>query len=393
MRLAGIFDSLFSRCRAHLCVMLVVAACAASASGQAARRVVVETNDPFPNYPVELVGAEVSGGTNDFTKGEPGLLVAAFDAPDDWLRHFVLKIRNKTDKTILAATFEGSLAVGEGDEIRIGFNLRFGRELDESAFTGRPPRGTPASLAPGETGDASWSEAEYAEMARFLPTKHRLADYRRMQVRLQDVRFDDGTVWTLNGRFRIDPLDPRKWTPIDSQPKSAAPKLKAGERVVEVPSFKPANDPDALVITEIKVEGRPVTPGQPFTAGDDWLRSLSVRVRNTSNKPIAFVQIGFSLPEARYHNADVGHMLHYGRSTAGGGAPDAAPLAPGEEVELTLTEEEFDALRSSAERLSGGFDCHRLRLGTASVRFEDGTRAFVTNPARAPQAGPPAVKN
>ncbi|MDQ3743219.1 MAG: hypothetical protein M3444_02440 [Acidobacteriota bacterium] len=397
VRLKRIFNSRAGNCRTRLWLLLMVAACAATASGQATRRVVVETNSSLLNYPVELVGAEVAGGAHDFAEGEPGRLVAAFEAPDDWLRRFTLKLRNKTDKTILSATLNGSLAVGEDGEIPMGFELRFGQELDESAFTGRPPRGVPGHLSPGETGGASWSEAEYAEMEKFLSLKHRVSDYRRMRISLQDVRFDDGTVWTINGLFRIDSLDPRKWTPVDKQPKSAAPEpeLKAGERIVEVSSFKNESDPYVIEITGIEVAGRPITPGRPFAAGDDWLLGLTVRVKNVSAKPITYLQLSLSFPEAHYHSGGVGYTLRYGRNGAGveRDAPDAKLLAPGEEALMIFTGGEFYTFKSFAERLSGGFDFHRLRLGTAFVRFEDGTRANVINPARAQKPTPPPVKN
>jgi hypothetical protein len=398
MKLTRIFTSRVRGCLTRLCLLFAVAACAATASGRATPRVTVETNKTLLNYPVELVGPEVSGVTHGFTQGEPpGLLVAAFDAPGDWLRHFVLKIRNKSDKTILSARLDGSLAVGEGNEIPAGFDLMFGQELDESAFTGRPPRGTPDSLAPGQTGEVRWSEAEYARLEKLLSSKHAVADFRRMRIYLREVRFADGTVWTLGGLFRIDPLDPRKWTPVDGPPKSAASaiELKPGERIVEVSSFKPDFDPDVLLVTGIEVAGHTVTPGQPFTAGDDWLRGLTVRFRNISAKPITYVQLGFSFPEAHYHDGGLAHTLRYGSYTAGGeqSALAAKMLLPGEEAEMIFTGSDYDAFRGFAEKLNGSADFHRLRMGLALVKFEDGTRATVFDPTRKQKPGAPAAKS
>jgi hypothetical protein len=397
MRLTRIFIGRPGNYRAFFRLLFVVAACAASASGQATQRVVVETNMTLQNHPVEFVAAEVAGSTNNFTKGGPGVLAASFDAPDAWLQHFVLKIRNKTDKTILSATLNGSLAVGEDDEIPMGFVLLFGQELDESAFTGRRPRGTPASLAPGETGDVRLSETDYAQLEKSLTTKYAVASYRKMRVSLSDVRFADGTVWTLSGVFRIDPLDPRRWTPVNNATKVAAsePELKSGERIVEVPSFRNDSDPDVIEITGVEVAGRPVTPGQAFAAGDDWLRGLTLRFRNVSSKPITYVQLNLSFPEAHYHGGGVGQMLRYGWNGAGDGraAPDAKLLSPGEEAEMIFTDGEFYTFKSFAESLNGAADFHRLRLGTAFIKFADGTRANVINPLRARKPSPHAVKN
>jgi hypothetical protein len=397
MYLVRIFAGRFGNYRACFLVLSAVVACAASVSGQAAQRVVVETSFP-PDQPVELVAAEVAGAAHNFTRGETGTYAAAFDAPGDWLRRIALKVRNKTDKVILSATLDGSLAAGVDGEVPMGFNLLFGQEVDESAYTGRRPGGAPNSLAPGQTGDVSWSEAEYAQLERALSTKHPVASYRRMRVFLREVRFADGTVWTLSGLYRIDPLDPRKWTPVAGQSDgaaAAAPALKPGERVVEVSAFAPDSDPDAIAVTGIEVAGRAVTPGQPFAAGDDWLRGLTLRVKNVSPKPITYMQFSLSFPEARYHSGGVGHTLRYGSNAAAGGGnvPSAALLSPGEEAEVVFTDRDLDTFRAFAERLSGPVNFHRLGLGAAFVKFADGTRATIITPARALRLGRPAARN
>jgi hypothetical protein len=395
MKLTRIFNGRVGSCRTCFRLLFVIVACAASAAGQATPRIVVETSFPL-NQPVELVGAEVADGMHDFTMEKNGYYTAAFDAPDGWLRHLTLKIRNKTDKTILGAKFNASLAVGEEGEVPMGFDLLFGQELDESAFTGERPRGLPGSLAPDQTADVSKSEVEYAQLEKFLSIKHPVASYRKMTVYLREVRFADGTVWTLSGLFRIDPLDPRKWTPVEKPANGTAadPALKAGERLVEVSSSRPDSDPNVIVVTGVAVAGRQVTPGQPFTAGDDWLRGLTLRVKNVSSKPITYLQFSLSFPEAHYHGGGLGQTLSYGRNMASGqNAPGAMSLSPGEEAELTLTDEEFHNFRSFAERLNGSADFHRLWLGTATVKFADGTRAHVLNPAHTLKPSPPAVKS
>lgn len=396
MKLKRNFNGRVGSHRTCLRLLLALVACAASASAQTSPRVVIETSFPA-NQPVELVGAEVAGGTHNFTLEKTGYHTAAFDAPAGWLRGLTFKLRNKSDKTILSATFNGSLGVGAADEIPMGFNLFFGQELDESAFTGRQPRGTPSSLAPGQTGNVSMSEAEYAQLEKFLSTKHPAANSRKMSVHVREVRFADGTVWTLSGLYRTDPLDPRKWAPVDKQASGAAagPALKAGERIVEVLPSKPDPAPDVVVLTGIEVAGQQVTPGQPFAAGEGWLRGLTLRFKNASSMPIAYVEIGLSFPESRYRDGGIGQSLRYGKNFAPGNrsAPDARLLAPGEEAELTLTDEEFHAFRAFAERLNGSANFHRMQLGMARVTFADGTRATVFNPARTLNPARPAVKS
>lgn len=386
-------ESLRPRCLS----MTLVIVFATLASGQAQPRVVVE-NVPFNDLPVELVGVEVAGEPHAFAESKPRQFVASFDAPEDWLHQLSFKIRNRSGKTLLSAKLYGTLAVGEAGEVPMGIEALYGQELDESGFTGRVPRGEQRSLAPGETADVRWSEAEYAGLTKFLSTKRPLATYRRMRIDLRQARFDDGTVWEMGRLYRIDPLDPRKWTPLDNKPTAfGAPPLdmKAGERLIEAapPNSKPDPDPHVLVISEIKVAGQPVMPGRPFPAGADWLRNLSVRVKNTSAKPITYVQLNFSLPEARYQSGGVGFHLIYGRNTSGGerAAPDAKRLLPGEETELSFTDADYEMNRGFAQRLSGVTDFSRVRLGMVDVQFEDGTRTFFMSLTGSPKAGAPPV--
>lgn len=111
MKLTRIFNGRAGSRRACLGLLFALAACAAAA-GQTAPRVFIETSFPM-NQLVKLVGAEVAGGMHDFALEKSGYHTASFDATAGWLRGLTLKIRNKSDKTILSATFNGSLAVGE----------------------------------------------------------------------------------------------------------------------------------------------------------------------------------------------------------------------------------------------------------------------------------------
>jgi hypothetical protein len=367
--------------------MIFAVALATHAFGQAKPRVVVE-HTAMPNDPVELVGVEVSGEAHEFAESQPHRLAASFDAPEDWLRRVAFRIRNKSDKTLLGVTITGSLEKGEAGEVPMGIEVHFGQELDESAFTGAPPHGVPGRLPPGASADVRWSESELSGLETFLSKKRPVADYRKARVEVREARFDDGTVWSMGRTFRIDPLDPRKWTPLDGAPTfpgATPPGMKAGERVIEIPPVKPAPESEAISITEIKVAGQSVVPGQPFPAGEDWLHSLTVRIRNTSTKPINYVQLNFGLPEASYHAGGLGFMLCYGKNAIlpERAAPGAKPLPPGEEAELSFTEEEYERNRGFTRKMVGTTDFSRLRMGAASVVFADGVRAFVFNAAGA----------
>lgn len=166
-----------------------------------------------------------------------------------------------------------------------------------------------------------------------------------------------------------------------------SPDLKPGERVIEIePRQHPVkDDSDALSVTEIRVNGRIVTPGRPFTADAHWLRTLTARVRNDSAKPITYVQFHFWLPETRHPTGLFGFIFTSNHLLLGGGVLSTGreQLPPGEEAELSFEEGKYDWMRTSAEQRYGASDLTRLWVGQAHLVFADGTRAYVSKPVRA----------
>src|SRR4051812_27296453 len=57
-------------------------------------------------------------------------------------------------------------------------------------------------------------------------------------------------------------------------------------------------DLEAVEIIEFKVAGMPVIPGHRFFAGDDWLKGLTVRVKNISDRPASAIRVMFAFPES-----------------------------------------------------------------------------------------------
>ena len=92
---------------------------------------------------------------------------------------------------------------------------------------------------------------------------------------------------------------------------------------------------DAFEIEEILVEGKSVTIGQPFTARDDWLNDITIRIKNISQQTFATIQMTLVLPEIT-RGPDIPVCF--------GCAADqrAKGFGPGDEVELkTLRDEKF----------------------------------------------------
>lgn len=87
---------------------------------------------------------------------------------------------------------------------------------------------------------------------------------------------------------------------------------------------------DVLEISDVTVSGKSITLGEGFAADDEWLKNLTVRVKNVSNINITSVQLNFFLPEIMPGGPLV--TLCYGCGDVGKGEI----LAPGEEVEMRI---------------------------------------------------------
>jgi len=165
---------------------------------------------------------------------------------------------------------------------------------------------------------------------------------------------------------------------------AASPELKPGERIIEVdPSrFPVTSDSNGLSVTEIRVNGQIVTPGRPFAADADWLRTLTARVRNDSAKPITYVQFHFWLPETRHPMGLFGFIFTFNHLLLGGGGLSTGreQLPPGEEADLSFEGDKYDWMRTSAEQRYGASDLTHLWVSQAHLVFADGTRAYVSKP-------------
>lgn len=159
----------------------------------------------------------------------------------------------------------------------------------------------------------------------------------------------------------------------------------ARERALTVDRYGQTVQSDlvALEIVAISVGGRAVAPGRPFFAGDDWMKDLRVRAKNTAPRPIARASLSFDVPEAKYGGGTLSVGLHFGAlgPCVDGGEPELA--APGEEFELSLRPSD-EQTRDWIASVTGLKFVRRLEIRSASLAFDDCTRwAMTLRPAHA----------
>jgi hypothetical protein len=87
---------------------------------------------------------------------------------------------------------------------------------------------------------------------------------------------------------------------------------------------------NGVEIEDIAVDGKSITVGVPFAAGDDWLKTLTVRLKNISGQRLVSAQITVVLPEMGSGSPDI--VFCYGCA-----APEKEKgFMPGEVVELKM---------------------------------------------------------
>ena len=99
-----------------------------------------------------------------------------------------------------------------------------------------------------------------------------------------------------------------------------------------------------LEIKEISVSGKSITIGQPFAADDDWLVSLTLRVKNVSDQSFSSIQIDTILPEIMPGGPLV--SLFYGSGAKG--MPQI--IKPGDEFEMKVASPQWvtDQIKSKS---------------------------------------------
>ncbi len=96
-------------------------------------------------------------------------------------------------------------------------------------------------------------------------------------------------------------------------------------------------------IVSIKLNGNEIRPGDKIRGNDEWLRGVSFTLKNISNQPIAYVNIGIQF---RLPNGFVMYSLPYGIDLSRGETrreSSPPPLQPGQTVDLGVSEQGYQS--------------------------------------------------
>lgn len=108
------------------------------------------------------------------------------------------------------------------------------------------------------------------------------------------------------------------------------------------PAYDLATMQSPVEIVSIKLNGKEIAPGEKIEGNDNWLQGIAFTVKNVSDQPIVYVNLGFkfSLPNGFV----VVSVLNYGPDVSRGtpiSASSPPAIQPGKTIELVLTKDRY----------------------------------------------------
>lgn len=132
------------------------------------------------------------------------------------------------------------------------------------------------------------------------------------------------------------------------------------------------NEP--VSISNINVQGNPVSINSKVTVGDDWLRNLSFDLQNISNKRIIYVSLRLLFPQTAAGGPILAYPMHYGeRPRLPDQARKQAPLAPNEKVEIHINDDAYTKLKNFVETRTPMANISDVQIDVDFVAFDDDT--------------------
>lgn len=157
---------------------------------------------PYPNQPIEI---------NVEIKGKVAQLNEKIDEDeDDWLDNLSITVKNISDKTITYVRINLDFPETKKTGNMMRFPLSYGQNLRAPIVSGQPE-----ALLPGHDATVVLSGQVFTDLQMFIEKRHPLKALKKVTIHINEVSFDDGTIWSGGSFFRVDPNDPRKYIRID----------------------------------------------------------------------------------------------------------------------------------------------------------------------------------
>jgi len=150
--------------------------------------------------PIVITDIKVSGKTISFDE--------KFVAGDDWMKSLVFTVKNRSDKRILFVSLGLRFPRPPSSQEQISISdIPYGNE--ELLARSPTPDERLVGIAPGQTADIQLTPQRFDNLRQFLAATGYPSITDRVDLTIQEVIFEDDTMWSGGRYHRRDPKDPR----------------------------------------------------------------------------------------------------------------------------------------------------------------------------------------
>jgi len=150
------------------------------------------------------------------------------------------------------------------------------------------------------------------------------------------------------------------------------------ERVIKKASQP--NEPMDLEDIQVRGSGKAtesVNVGTTFLGDEDWLKGLTVKVKNKSGKSISYAELYVYVPTSETEDKPIRLSLRYGVMPSACSETDASNqsklISHGSSTTLTLSDSEYDLAKGLLSEKNVTTDFKQIEMRIGMVIFDDGT--------------------
>lgn len=149
------------------------------------------------------------------------------------------------------------------------------------------------------------------------------------------------------------------------------------ERSIE----KPIQHKEPVEMEDIQVRDnqglKSVKPGAKFRGNEDWLKGLTLRLKNTSDKSIVYAEVRVYVPTSETEDKPVAFSLRYGVMPRLGsdnlGLSPSQPIAHGRSVTVVLSDDDYELAKNIVREKRGDVNFNHVEIRVGMIVFDDGT--------------------
>lgn len=160
------------------------------------------TRVKFHNEPLEIVG--LGNSRNNFKLNEK------FEQKDEWLRSFFIQFKNDSGKNITFLLWQLDFPETESTGPLMVYPFYYGvhpiRKPKE--YENEPV------IKIGETFEQRFDQKKFENMKAFIGKRYSLDFLTQANIRIIEIRYDDGTGWNSGSATKEDPANPGRFVPV-----------------------------------------------------------------------------------------------------------------------------------------------------------------------------------